>query len=87
MSKNTNANPALIDWPTDHHAILSNFKKEALRTIERVHGCPEKEADLIATLKIIAGFAVARIAQQKANRATYGQRIESILAGPKQDAE
>lgn len=83
--KIVNTNPREIEWPQDRNGFLSAFKKEFLRTIERVNGHPEKEEDLIATIKVAAGFAVARIAQQKAERTATASAVKAILAGPDRD--
>ncbi len=55
------ANPALVEFPRDVWGMTSELRKAGIRAAQSVRGNPEKQALLVATLRVIAQHSAARV--------------------------
>ena len=62
------SNPLKLKFPQDKFGNLTRLKAEGLKSVSRMYGSDEKYDTFIATLKVLAEHARARLAQQKASK-------------------
>ena len=63
MAKETkvSANPAMVEFPLDRWGMTSELRKAGIRAAQSVRGDPEKQALLVATLRVLAQHSAARV--------------------------
>ena len=74
------SNPEQVVFPVDETGFTSLFKKEAVRTIGRIAGNDDKYAVFVATLRVLAKHAAAKMEVQKDHLAQELQAIEDRVA-------
>jgi hypothetical protein len=75
LTDTISANPALVEFPRDQWGMTSELRKAGIRAASAVRGNPEKQALLIATLRVIAQHAAARVGADASALVDRGARI------------
>ena len=55
------SNPALVEFPTDPWGMTAELRKAGLRAASSLRGSEEKQAIFLATLRVLAQHALARL--------------------------
>ena len=63
------SNPLQLQFPQDKFGNLTRLKAEGLKSVSRMYGSDDKYDTFIATLRVLAEHAKARLEQQKAAKA------------------
>ena len=70
-------NPALVEFPRDEWGFTSDLRKAGLQAASSVRGNPEKQALFVATLRVLAQHAAARLKGDAAELKARGEEIEA----------
>lgn len=81
MANEVSSNPALVEFPRDEWGFTSDLRKAGLAAASAIYGNPEKQALFIATLRVLAQHAGARVNSDAAALKAEGERIEARNAG------
>lgn len=63
------ANPAQVEWPTDQWGMTAELRKSGLRAAGSCRGNQEKLDLFLATLRVLAQHALARLESDRAELA------------------
>lgn len=81
MSEDTKPTPvsgnvALVEFPRDEWGFTSELRAAGLRAASAVRGNAEKQALFVATLRVLAQHAAARLKSDAADLVAQGAAIE-----------